>query len=58
MAAYASPAQNQEQPSPQPSSLAGLQGWKLEDAKARFSEVVRLARETEPQRITRHQHHF
>ena len=26
--------------------------WKLEDAKARFSEVVRLAREQAPQRIT------
>ncbi|MEM9009001.1 MAG: type II toxin-antitoxin system prevent-host-death family antitoxin [Cyanobacteria bacterium P01_F01_bin.86] len=26
--------------------------WKLEDAKARLSEVVRLARHTEPQRIT------
>lgn len=29
-----------------------LQGWKLEDAKARFSEVVRLAREKGPQRVT------
>ncbi len=26
--------------------------WKLEDAKARFSEVVRLAREHGPQRVT------
>jgi prevent-host-death family protein len=26
--------------------------WKLEDAKTRFSEVVRLAREQTPQRIT------
>ncbi len=26
--------------------------WKLEDAKARFSEVVRLARDHEPQHIT------
>ena len=26
--------------------------WKLEDAKARFSEVVRLARERGPQRVT------
>ncbi len=33
-------------------SLSTLQGWKLEDAKARFSEVVRLARDSEPQRIT------
>ena len=33
-------------------SLGDLKGWKLEDAKARFSEVVRLARENAPQRIT------
>jgi antitoxin Phd len=26
--------------------------WKLEDAKARFSEVVRLARERGPQKVT------
>ena len=26
--------------------------WKLEDAKARFSEVVRRARESGPQRVT------
>ncbi len=26
--------------------------WKLEDAKARFSEVVRLARESGPQHVT------
>ena len=26
-------------------SLEKLKGWKLEDAKAQFSEVVRLARE-------------
>lgn len=26
--------------------------WKLEDAKARFSEVVRSAREKGPQRVT------
>jgi antitoxin Phd len=29
-----------------------LGGWKLEDAKARFSEVVRLARSEGPQRVT------
>lgn len=29
-----------------------LPEWKLEDAKARFSEVVRLARERGPQRVT------
>ena len=28
--------------------------WKLQDAKARFSEVVRLARGGEPQRVTVH----
>src|SRR5271169_4538488 len=27
-------------------------GWKLEDAKARFSEVVRLARSEGPQHVT------
>jgi prevent-host-death family protein len=37
---------------PCPSPLSELQTWKLEDAKARFSEVVRLAREHQPQRIT------
>lgn len=33
-------------------SLAELPGWKLEDAKARFSEVVRRARTEGPQRVT------
>lgn len=33
-------------------ATAALPAWKLEDAKARFSEVVRLARERGPQRIT------
>ena len=28
--------------------------WKLQDAKARFSEVVRKAREGEPQQVTVH----
>jgi prevent-host-death family protein len=28
--------------------------WKLQDAKARFSEVVRRAREGEPQTVTVH----
>lgn len=28
--------------------------WRLQDAKARFSEVVRLARESGPQRVTLH----
>lgn len=35
-----------------PAVLARLKGWKLEDAKARFSELIRLAREQAPQRIT------
>jgi antitoxin Phd len=30
----------------------GAIGWKLEDAKARFSEVVRRARSEGPQRVT------
>jgi antitoxin Phd len=34
------------------SALDRYPNWKLEDAKARFSEVVRLAREDVPQRIT------
>jgi prevent-host-death family protein len=29
-----------------------MTGWKLEDAKARFSEVVRRAREEGPQSVT------
>lgn len=37
---------------PNPSPLDLYPDWKLEDAKARFSEVVRLAREQTPQRIT------
>ncbi|MEX2650628.1 MAG: type II toxin-antitoxin system Phd/YefM family antitoxin [Alphaproteobacteria bacterium] len=32
--------------------LASLPAWKLEDAKARFSEVVRRARAGTPQRVT------
>jgi antitoxin Phd len=31
---------------------AGGGGWKLEDAKARFSEVVRRARSEGPQRVS------
>lgn len=34
------------------STAPALPTWKLENAKARFSEVVRLARERGPQRIT------
>ena len=33
-------------------AVRSLHAWKLEDAKARFSEVVRLAREEGPQRVT------
>ena len=32
--------------------LAELPGWKLENTKARFSEVVRRARTEVPQRVT------
>ena len=32
--------------------LDSLQTWKLEDAKARFSEVVRLAQNVNPQLVT------
>jgi prevent-host-death family protein len=32
--------------------LGGRGGWKLEDAKARFSEVVRLAQSEGPQRVS------
>jgi antitoxin Phd len=50
-----SPSQNSHQPRSRKVSLnAGLPSWKLEDAKARFSEVVRLARECGPQRVTVH----
>ena len=35
-----------------PAVLARLRAWTLEEAKARFSEVVRLAREQGPQRVT------
>jgi antitoxin Phd len=35
-------------------SSSALPAWKLEDAKARFSEVVRRAREAGPQRVTVH----
>ena len=35
-------------------TIGTLTAWKLEDAKARFSEVVRRAREQGPQRVTYH----
>lgn len=31
-----------------------VQEWQLQEAKARFSEVFRLAREHGPQRVTKH----
>lgn len=33
-------------------AVAGLPAWKLEDAKARFSELVRRVRGEGPQRVT------
>ncbi|PZU56156.1 MAG: prevent-host-death protein [Sphingobium sp.] len=33
---------------------APRRSWRLQDAKAKFSEVVRLARESGPQRVTLH----
>ncbi len=33
-------------------ALAGYRGWKLQDAKAHFSDLVRRAREEGPQRVT------
>ncbi|MEO1132019.1 MAG: type II toxin-antitoxin system Phd/YefM family antitoxin [Cyanobacteria bacterium J06639_1] len=35
-----------------PESPSSFPSWKLEDAKARFSELVRLARDRQPQRVT------
>ena len=35
-----------------PRAIGDFKGWKLEDAKARFSEVVRRARSEGPQRVT------
>ena len=32
--------------------FGGLRNWKLEDAKAKYSEVVRRARDEGPQRVT------
>ena len=40
------------EPTRVPASVSSLPGWKLEDAKARFSELVRSARERGPQRVT------
>lgn len=35
-------------------ALQGYRGWKLQDAKARFSDLVRLAKHEGPQRVTMH----
>jgi antitoxin Phd len=35
-----------------PSEYTQNRPWRLQDAKARFSEVVRLARQAGPQRVT------
>jgi prevent-host-death family protein len=37
-----------------PKPHAVRRDWQLQEAKARFSEVFRLARECGPQRVTRH----
>ena len=37
-----------------PQGEAAEHEWQLQDAKARFSEVFRLARERGPQRVTKH----
>jgi prevent-host-death family protein len=42
----------QDQPQADVAPLADTATWKLEDAKARFSEVVRLAESGVPQRVT------
>ena len=37
-----------------PRGPSAPKAWRLQDAKARFSEVFRLARENRPQRVTKH----
>jgi prevent-host-death family protein len=37
-----------------PKPYAARKDWQLQEAKARFSEVFRLARESGPQRVTKH----
>jgi prevent-host-death family protein len=37
-----------------PKPHAVRKDWQLQEAKARFSEVFRLARESGPQRVTKH----
>ncbi len=42
----------QDQRSGDAASVSGSASWKLEDAKARFSEVVRLAESGTPQHVS------
>jgi|SRR6516165_12189730 antitoxin Phd len=44
--------QNPARPGARLEAVKAYRGWKLEDAKARFSEVVRRARSEGPQRVT------
>lgn len=44
--------QESSREAPAASPSAGAPGWKLEDAKARFSEVVRLAQQGKPQHVS------
>jgi prevent-host-death family protein len=45
-------AQNTKSPARRPHGIDGIKTWKLEDAKARLSEVVRLAATHGPQLVT------
>ena len=44
--------QDTSRKSPAPLPRGGAPAWKLEDAKARFSEVVRLAQQGKPQHVS------
>jgi antitoxin Phd len=48
------PGAVQRQDLRRPKSPVIQQEWQLQDAKARFNEVFRLARERGPQRVTKH----
>ena len=53
MSTHQKPAPRDRDPDAQAASmLARYRGWKLEDAKARFSELVRRAHSEGPQRVT------
>jgi len=45
-------ARRPKRPDTSSPTLTGMERWKLEDAKARFSEVVRQAGTTGPQLVT------